>query len=91
MMVQRLLCESKVLAAGVAVSGPLNMHAPDYPAMPGHRVLAIHGVDDRNVPVEGGVGSKGASKLAFESEAHAQDGEQAARFFGLATASRSTP
>jgi poly(3-hydroxybutyrate) depolymerase len=122
MMVQRLLCESTVLAAGVAVAGPLNLHAPDCPAMAGHRVLAIHGVDDRNVPVEGGVGSKGASKVAFEAEAHSREivqaagghytlllvpgtdhfadhidaalkaagqgtiGEQAVRFFGLATA-----
>jgi len=78
MMVQRLLCESKVLAAGVAVAGPLNMHAPNCPAMPGHRVLAIHGAEDRNVPVAGGAGSKGFSKVAFEAEAHAQDVVQAA-------------
>jgi polyhydroxybutyrate depolymerase len=78
MMVQRLLCESPVLAAAVAVAGPLNMVAPDCPAMPGHRVLAIHGVDDQNVPVGGGVGKKGYSKLAFQPEAHAREVVEAA-------------
>ncbi len=48
------------------------------PANAGHRVLAIRGGDDRNVPVGGGVGSKGFSKVAFESEAHAQEVVRAA-------------
>jgi hypothetical protein len=41
-------------------------------------VLAIHGVDDRNVPVAGGVGTKGVAKVAFPSEAQARDQVEAA-------------
>jgi polyhydroxybutyrate depolymerase len=78
MMVQRLLCESQALSAGVAVAGPLNMQAAACPAMPGHRVLAIHGVDDRNVPVAGGVGTRGVARVAFQSEVQARDKVEAA-------------
>jgi hypothetical protein len=46
--------------------------------MPGHRVLAIHGVDDRNVPVAGGVGTRGIAKVAFPPEAQARDEVEAA-------------
>lgn len=77
MMVQRLLCESEVLAAGVAVAGPLTMDIARCPKAAGHRVLAIHGVDDANVPVAGGVGTKGLAKVAFKSEAQAQQVVQA--------------
>jgi poly(3-hydroxybutyrate) depolymerase len=76
-MVQRLLCESEVLAAGVAVSGPLTLDVARCPKAAGRRVLAIHGVDDANVPVAGGVGSKGVSKVDFKSEAYAQQLVQA--------------
>ena len=33
------------------------------------RVFAIHGADDANVPIQGGVGAKGLSKVAYRSEA----------------------
>jgi len=72
MMTQRLLCETTIVAAGVAVSGPLNLDVARCPAARGHRVLAIHGEDDRNVPVAGGVGERGLSRVAFRSEAASQ-------------------
>ena len=68
MMTQRLICETSLYAAGVAISGPLNLPASRCSAASGKRILAIHGADDRNVPVAGGVGSKGLSRLAFRSE-----------------------
>lgn len=78
MMVQRLICETEVLTAAVAVSGPLNLENPSCPAARGHRVLAIHGALDENVPVKGGVGSKGLSHVAYQSEDSARRALQAA-------------
>jgi polyhydroxybutyrate depolymerase len=70
MMVQRLACESDVLAAAVALSGPLNLDVASCAHGKGKRVLAIHGADDRNVPLKGGKG-RGLAGVAFQSEAHA--------------------
>ena len=72
MMTERLVCETPLLAAAVAISGPLNLETARCPAASGRRVLAIHGADDRNVPIAGGVGSKGLSHVAFHSEESAR-------------------
>ena len=71
-MTQRLLCESHVLSAGVAVSGPLNLDDTTCPAAKGHRILSVHGANDQNVPLNGGRGSKGISGVTFKSEAASQ-------------------
>lgn len=68
MMTQRLICEANLYAAGVAVSGPLNLATTKCPAAQGKRVLAIHGADDENVPIAGGKGSKGISGATFNAE-----------------------
>jgi poly(3-hydroxybutyrate) depolymerase len=68
MMAQRMICETDVFAAAVAVSGPLNLDVQSCPTARGRRVLAIHGADDANVPIKGGVGSKGLSQVAYRSE-----------------------
>lgn len=68
MMVQRMACETKAFAAIVAVSGPLNIRDAQCPAAADAHVLAIHGADDRNVPVAGGVGPRGLSRIDFNSE-----------------------
>ncbi len=72
MMVQRLACETTLLAAAVAVSGPLNLDITRCPAASGRRVLAIHGAEDENVPLQGGRGTKGVSGVAYRSEADAE-------------------
>jgi polyhydroxybutyrate depolymerase len=72
MMTQRMICESNVYSAGVAVSGPLNEPINHCLDAKGMRVLAIHGADDENVPIAGGVGSKGLSKVSYASEAQSQ-------------------
>jgi polyhydroxybutyrate depolymerase len=68
MMAQRMICETDVFAAAVAVSGPLNLDIKTCPAARGRRVLAIHGADDENVPVAGGRGTKGVSDAIYRSE-----------------------
>jgi polyhydroxybutyrate depolymerase len=70
---KRLICETDLLAAGVAVSGPLNLPVATCPAAKGKRVLAIHGADDENVPIAGGKGTKGISGATYASEAHSRE------------------
>jgi polyhydroxybutyrate depolymerase len=71
MMAQKLLCETTVFAAGITISGPLNS-AESCPAAKGHRILAIHGADDDNVPISGGRGTEGIAHATFQSEAEAE-------------------
>ena len=68
MMAQRMICETDVFAAAVAVSGPLNLDVQTCPMARGRRVLAIHGADDENVPIKGGRGTKGVSDAVYRSE-----------------------
>lgn len=68
MMLQRMACETHTLAAIIAISGPLDIRDAQCPAAAGMRILAIHGADDRNVPLAGGVGPRGLSRLDFNSE-----------------------
>lgn len=72
MMAQRIVCEAGVFAAAVPVSGPLNLSTQSCPGAQGRRILSIHGSDDRNVPIEGGVGTKGYTKVSFNSEAFSE-------------------
>ena len=68
MMTQRMVCETTLYAAAVAVSGALESGATHCPAARGKRILAIHGADDLNVPVAGGRG-KGMARVDFTSQA----------------------
>jgi poly(3-hydroxybutyrate) depolymerase len=72
MMTQRLMCESDLYAAAVAISGPLNLGVSACPAARGKHILAIHGADDRNVPIAGGQGTEGLSRVAYASEEHSR-------------------
>ena len=72
MMLQRVVCEAGVFERIVAVAGPLNLAESSCPAARGRQVLAVHGEEDANVPVSGGVGPRGISHVAFQSEAHSQ-------------------
>jgi polyhydroxybutyrate depolymerase len=61
MMTQRMICETDIYAAAVAISGPLMTESGKCPRARGKRVLSIHGADDKNVPLEGGRGTQGCS------------------------------
>jgi polyhydroxybutyrate depolymerase len=69
MMTQRVMCETRLYAAAVPISGGLETGATTCPDAQGKRLLAIHGAEDKNVPVEGGRGSKGLSRTAYASQA----------------------
>ncbi len=68
MLTQRVMCETSVYAAAVPISGGLENGASSCPTARGKRIMAIHGADDQNVPVAGGRGAKGLSRVAFNSE-----------------------
>lgn len=68
MMTQRLMCETGIYAAEVAISGPLNVDSPSCAGARGKRILAIHGSIDENVPIAGGQGTKGISRAVYKSE-----------------------
>ena len=75
MMAQLMLCTTNVFAAGVTMSGPVNGAVTECPAAKGKRILAIHGALDENVPIAGGVGTKGPQKaknIPYRSEASAK-------------------
>lgn len=74
-MGQLMLCTTNVFQAGVTISGPVNVAQTSCPAARGKRILAIHGIEDLNVPIGGGVGTKGpesARKLNYRAEASAK-------------------
>lgn len=72
MMTQRLVCESDLLAAGIAISGPLNLPVERCAHGQGKRILALHGEEDVNVPPAGGNG-RGLAGVAFVSEARSRE------------------
>jgi polyhydroxybutyrate depolymerase len=72
MMTMRLMCETNLYAAAVSISGPLNLSVQSCPGSRGKHILAIHGAEDQNVPIAGGQGTKGLSKVAYKSEKYTQ-------------------
>lgn len=72
MMTERMMCQTGIYAAAVPISGPLMVDTETCPAAKGRRIMAIHGADDQNVPIAGGRGTKGISKVAFKSESDTQ-------------------
>lgn len=70
MMTLRMMCETDVYAAAISISGALETADQNCPDARGKRILAIHGADDNNVPVAGGVGGKGLSRVDYKSEAY---------------------
>jgi polyhydroxybutyrate depolymerase len=68
MMTLRIMCETGIYAAAISIAGPLNLDDPHCDAAKGKRILGIHGEKDQNVPIAGGVGPKGLSRIPFKSE-----------------------
>jgi len=64
MMAYRLACEASDLVAAVGIVSAVVMVAPCEPTFP-VAVLDIHGTADQNVPIDGGVGPKSITKVAY--------------------------
>ncbi len=72
MMTQRLMCETQLYAAAVAISGPLMVkNSGSCAEAAGKHILAIHGDEDDNVPIAGGKG-QGIADVVFNSEKSTQ-------------------
>jgi poly(3-hydroxybutyrate) depolymerase len=72
MMTMRLMCKANIYAAAVSISGPLNLIVQNCPGARGKHILAIHGEDDQIVPITGGQGAKGLSRVSYKSEQYTQ-------------------
>jgi polyhydroxybutyrate depolymerase len=64
MMAYRLACEASDLIAAIGAVSAAIVVAPCEPRFP-VSVLHVHGTDDRNVPIEGGVGPKSITKYPY--------------------------
>jgi poly(3-hydroxybutyrate) depolymerase len=74
MMTQRLMCETDLYRAAVPISGPLELDVQTCPPARGKRILAIHGADDQNAPVNGGYGTNAINKKTdYRSQAYTKD------------------
>lgn len=62
MMTERILCETDLYQAAVPYSGTLELDVSSCPAAKGKRILALHGAQDNNLPVQGGYGTEAINK-----------------------------
>ncbi len=72
MMTSLLMCKTDLYQAIIPISGPLNIDAQSCPPAYQKRILAIHGVLDENVPINGGNGSKGITDIDYKSQSYAK-------------------
>lgn len=73
MMTQRLICETDLYTSAIPVSAPLEIDVVSCPPARGKRILAIHGAEDKNVPVEGGYGTDAINKKTnYNSQAYSK-------------------
>ena len=72
MMTQRVMCEAGVFAAGISISGGLELEKQTCPAAQGRKLLEIHGGKDENVPVAGGMGKGISRKYPKRSQAYSR-------------------
>ena len=72
MMTQTLICETGLYRSAISLAGSLMAEVDSCPAARGKTILAIHGMDDANVPPGGGKGSKGVTNIDYISEANSK-------------------
>ncbi len=72
MMVQTLACVSAVFSQVASLAGALVAESASCPAARGHTILNYHGERDENVPLAGGVGSRGVVQINYPSQDQAR-------------------
>jgi len=72
MMTETLMCETGLYRSAISLAGSLMAEVNSCPAARGKTLLAIHGMEDANVPPGGGTGSKGVTNIAYKSETDSQ-------------------
>lgn len=68
MMTQTLMCETGLYRSAISLAGSLMAEVASCPGARGRTLLAIHGMEDANVPSGGGKGSKGVTNIDYKSE-----------------------
>jgi poly(3-hydroxybutyrate) depolymerase len=68
MMTETLMCETGLYQSAIALAGSLMAEVNSCAGARGKTLLAIHGMDDANVPPGGGNGTRGVTNIAFKSE-----------------------
>ena len=68
MMTETLICETGLYQSAIALAGSLMAEVDSCAGARGKTLLAIHGIDDANVPPGGGNGTRGVTSIAFKSE-----------------------
>jgi poly(3-hydroxybutyrate) depolymerase len=69
MMTETLTCETGLYQSAISLAGSLMAEVDSCAGARGKTILAIHGMDDANVPPGGGNGTRGVTNIAFKSEA----------------------
>ena len=68
MMTQRVICETGLFAAGVSISGALEIETGSCHGAQGKKILEIHGGKDTSVPIAGGMGEGISNKYPKRSQ-----------------------
>lgn len=73
MMTQRLMCTTNIFASAIPMSGTLEIDVAYCPQAKGKHILALHGKDDKNMPIEGGYGTESINKKTdYNSQSYTQ-------------------
>lgn len=72
MMMQTLSCRTDLFREVATLAGTLMAEMPSCPAARNHTIYNYHGALDENVPIGGGLGTKGATNIRFTSQAKAK-------------------
>jgi len=67
MMTQTLMCVTNLYTKAVSLAGAMMAEVLTCPDAHGHTIYDYHGLEDMNVPLAGGYGTKGVSNINFTS------------------------
>lgn len=72
MMLQTMACETEIFKRIVTLSATLMIDSKRCSKAANHNIINYHGARDENVPVAGGIGTKGLLQIPFTSQANAK-------------------
>ena len=71
-MMQTMSCLTDLFKVVASLAGTLMTEVSSCPAAPSHTIYNYHGALDENLPIAGGFGTKGVTKISFTSQAEAK-------------------
>ena len=72
MMLQTMACVGDVFRQVASLAGALVAEVPSCPAARQHTIRNYHGEFDENVPLAGGIGSQGVTRISYPSQAESK-------------------